>query len=105
MNVKIKERSFWARLAARKLKSPAAAIVFGNTIHLWNVSREAFLKNERWVLHELAHIRQYRRLGFARFLFAYVWESLQKGYYNNRYEVEARRAESGKLPDDKTNFI
>lgn len=103
--VKIKERSFAARLAAFALKSSAAAIVFGNTVHLWNVSKASFLANERWVLHELEHVFQYRRLGFIRFLLMYVWESLRKGYSRNRFEAEARRAESGKIEYNSVMFI
>jgi len=26
-------------------------------------------------------------------LVKYLWESIRKGYYNNRFEVEARKAE------------
>ncbi len=89
----IKENSFIARLAARKLKTTSVAIVFGNTIYLWNVTKQQFLKNDRWVLHELQHIRQYRRLGFVSFLFSYLCEWMHKGYYRNRFEVEARQTE------------
>ena len=39
---RIKENSLFARLAAWKLKSSGAAIVFGNVIHLYGVSRQAF---------------------------------------------------------------
>lgn len=75
------------------MRTHAVAIVFGNTIYLWKVSKYQFLKDERWVLHELEHIRQYRRLGFIPFLFQYLWEWIRKGYYRNRFEVEARQAE------------
>ena len=90
----IKEKSWIARIAAKKLKATAVAIVIGNTIHLHNASREAFLKNERWVRHELKHVRQFREHGFVRFLFLYVLESIRHGYKQNKYEVEARAAES-----------
>jgi len=93
IQVIIKENSFLAKLAAWKLKANSVAIVFGNTIYLWNVTKQQFLKNDRWVLHELQHIRQYRRLGFVNFLFSYLYEWMHKGYYRNRFEVEARQAE------------
>jgi hypothetical protein len=93
-NYTIKENSWIARIAAWKLKSHAVAIVIGSTIHLHNSSKENFLKNERWLKHELCHIRQYRQHGFAGFIVKYLWESLKKGYYNNRFEVQARQAET-----------
>lgn len=90
----IKENSWIGRIAAWKLKSHAVAIVIGSTIHLHNSSKENFLKNERWLKHELCHIRQYRQHGFAGFIIKYLWESIKKGYYNNCFEVEARQAET-----------
>jgi len=100
----IKENSFIARLAAWKLKTTSVAIVFGNTIYLWNVTKQQFFKNDRWVLHELEHIRQYRKLGFLSFLFSYLYEWVRKGYYHNRFEVEARRAEEKKGLFDNNEF-
>lgn len=93
VRVKIKENSFVARLAAWKLKATSVAIVFGSTIHLWRVSKHQFLKDESWVRHELEHIRQYQKFGIMPFLCSYLWEWMRKGYYRNRFEVEARLAE------------
>jgi hypothetical protein len=45
------------------------------------------------VEHELEHIRQYRTYGLVSFVILYLIESLKRGYYNNKYEVEARAAE------------
>jgi hypothetical protein len=90
---KIKEHSFIAKLAAMKLRSKQVAIVIGKTIHLHNTSRAEFLSDERWLKHELCHIDQFRRYGFFRFLGMYLWETLKNGYYQNRFEVEARSAE------------
>ena len=92
--VHIKEKSWVAKLAARKLNSRNVAIVFGNTIHLHGVSSAYFLSRDNWVKHELKHVEQYRRYGYWKFLFAYLAEWLRKGYYNNRFEVEARSAEN-----------
>ncbi|MGB8190446.1 MAG: DUF4157 domain-containing protein [Chitinophagaceae bacterium] len=93
MNYRIKENSWIARIAAWKMSASRVAIVIGNTIHLHNTSRHEFLRNQRWVKHELCHIEQFRRFGFFRFIGMYLLESFKKGYHNNKYEVEARRAE------------
>lgn len=90
---RIKENSWIARLAAWKLHADKLAIAIGRTIHLHRTGREEFLQNKRWLLHEMIHIDQFRRYGLLRFIVLYLWESLRKGYYNNRFEVEARMAE------------
>lgn len=90
----IKENSFFARLAAFKLGGNRVAIVLGKTVHLWQATAEDFLKNERWLRHELAHIRQFKEYGFLRFIFLYLAESIRYGYRNNRFEKEARQAET-----------
>ncbi|MFT3909961.1 MAG: DUF4157 domain-containing protein [Ferruginibacter sp.] len=89
----IKENSFLARIAAKKLGKKGVAMVLGSTIHLWNTTETDFLKDEKWVRHELCHVEQYKRYGFFNFLVRYLWESIRKGYYNNKYEIEARNAE------------
>lgn len=91
----IKEDSLIARVAAAKLRAERAAIVLGNTVHLWRTTSDDFLNNERWVRHELTHIRQFKQYGFLKFILLYLFESIRNGYYNNKYEVEARRMESG----------
>ena len=93
MDCRIKENSWIARIAAWKLSCHRMAIVIGNTIHLHNTTKEEFLKDERWVKHELCHIDQFRRYGFFRFICMYLLESMRNGYYKNKYEVEARNAE------------
>lgn len=93
MKVCIRENSWVAKLAAAKMKVEKVAIVFGNTIHLCNTSRQEFLQDREWVCHELKHIQQYRRNGFMGFLLRYLGESIRKGYYNNRFEKEARNSE------------
>jgi hypothetical protein len=90
----IKENSWLAKIAAKKLNTSAVAMVLGSKIHLYNTSKAAFLQNEKWVKHELCHIRQYRQQGMVIFIIKYLWESIRKGYYNNRFEVEARAAEN-----------
>lgn len=94
MIVHIKENSWLAKIAARKLLSKKVAMVIGRTIHLFNITREEFLGNEKWVRHELTHVKQYAEHGLFKFLFLYLFESIKKGYYNNRFEVEARNQEN-----------
>jgi hypothetical protein len=92
MEYKIVERSIFARIARMVLKSNNVAMVLGNRIHISGVDRDTFLRDEGWVAHELCHIRQFQEHGFWRFLWLYLRESMRKGYYNNKYEVEARLA-------------
>lgn len=89
----IREQSWLAKAAAWKLGTRHMAIVLGSCIHLFNCTKEEFLQNEHWLKHELCHVRQFKQHGFFTFILKYLWESIQKGYYNNKYEVEARAAE------------
>lgn len=89
----IKENSWLAKIAAFKLGTKSVAMVLGKTIHLHNTTREQFLQDEKWVKHELCHIRQFKQHGYFGFVLKYLWESIRKGYYNNRFEIEARQAE------------
>ena len=90
---KIKENSWLAKIAAKKLGKNNVAMVLGNTIHLCNTTKEEFFQDKKWVKHELCHVAQFRRYGFTVFIIKYLWESIWKGYYNNKYETEARLAE------------
>ncbi|HEX6190988.1 MAG TPA: DUF4157 domain-containing protein [Chitinophagaceae bacterium] len=93
VKVYIRENAWVARLAAWKLGMPNVAIVFGQTIFLYNCSADSFLSNESWVRHELKHVEQYARYGFMGFILRYLAESITNGYHNNKYEKEARQAE------------
>ena len=90
----IKENSWLAKIAAKKLRSTNVAMVFGKKIHLFGVTKTDFLADEKWLKHELCHIKQFKQYGFFNFVVRYLWESLRKGYYNNRFEMEARNAEA-----------
>jgi hypothetical protein len=92
-NVRIRENSWVAAIAAYKLGVPSVALTLGRTIHLHKTSRSGFLADQRWVRHEMAHVEQFQRYGFWNFIFLYLLESLKKGYYLNKYEVEARESE------------
>jgi hypothetical protein len=87
---RIREGSWLAALAAAFLNNKHMAIVFGETIHLFNVKRRDFLANEKWLKHELCHIAQFKKYGRLPFTCMYLWESLRRGYVNNRFEKEAR---------------
>ena len=91
--IDIKEHSFIARLAAKKLNTSRVAIVIGKTIHLHNTTQEQFLSDNAWVKHELCHVKQFKEFGFVRFIGLYLLESIKNGYYHNKYKVEAREAE------------
>jgi hypothetical protein len=47
------------------------------------------------LLHELRHAEQFRERG--SFPVHYIWESLRRGYHQNRYEVDARAYASRRL--------
>ena len=94
MLIIIKENSFIAKLAALKLNETSVAIVFGKTIHLHNASSEEFVRNDKWLRHELKHVEQFRKYGFVTFICMYLLESIRMGYYRNKFEVEAREAEA-----------
>ena len=94
MNYSIKENSWIAKFAAKKLRSERVAIVIGKTIHLHNTTKQDFLNDEKWVKHELCHVKQFQQNGYLLFIIKYLWESIKHGYHNNRYEIEARSAES-----------
>lgn len=93
IKISVSDNAWQARLASRFLKSDNAAIVFGRNIYLWGSSKQAFLGNQRWLLHELQHVLQYQRDGFTGFIFKYFINHIRYGYRNNPYEVEARAAE------------
>jgi hypothetical protein len=91
---RVKENSLVAKFAAKKLKSSNVAIVFGSCIHLYGVSKEQFLSNQKWLRHELKHVEQYKKLGFLPFVLKYLWQTARVGYYRCGLECEAREAEN-----------
>jgi hypothetical protein len=44
--------------------------------------------------HELVHVDQYKRLGFARFLVTWSWEYVRKGYWDISLEQEAYKKQN-----------
>jgi hypothetical protein len=51
------------------------------------------LANQRLTRHEIAHWRQYQRMGAIRYYATYAWQVLRYGYRDAPMEVEARAAE------------
>lgn len=92
-NVFIKEKSFVAKLAAKKLHADNCAIVFRKTIFLYNISKEEIEKNKALLNHELTHILQWRKHGILLFPLLYLYYSLKYGYNQNPFEIEARNNE------------
>lgn len=96
MIVCIKERSLIAIIAAKFLYEKRMAVVLGNTIHLWNTTKHDFISNQKWLQHELVHVRQFKDHGFAKFLLLYLLESVKHGYHNNKFEIEAQEEQNKK---------
>lgn len=92
-------------MAAAKMKTDKTAIVFGNTIHLHRTNRQEFLNNTDWVCHELKHVEQYRQNGIAGFLVKYIFDWMKNGYYNNKFEVEARNSEKDGTLVKRVEFV
>lgn len=60
-----------------------AAITLGDTVFLSSAAAPPI----RLLLHELGHVRQFRR--DKTFPIRYLWESVRRGYTRNRFELEA----------------
>jgi len=93
MKVKIKENSAFAKMAALNFKNKATAITIGKTIHLYKVNKSDFLKDKKWLRHELEHVLQFEKYGFVPFLLLYAFELMKHGYSDNKWEVAARNSE------------
>ncbi|MBK6992918.1 MAG: hypothetical protein IPH34_14310 [Chitinophagaceae bacterium] len=52
------------------------------------------LKNENGKY--LQHVKQYKQHGSVGFVCKYLFDWMKNGYYNNRFEVEARESEKDK---------
>jgi hypothetical protein len=66
----------------------------GMTLRYGIFIRSGHWHERRLLLHELAHVAQYERLGgIGRFLFRYIRECITPGYPFGELELEAKRAE------------
>jgi len=71
----------------------AAAITLWHTVFL----DPTLEPNPELLLHELRHVHQFEeRLTFP---VLYLWESLRRGYYENRYEADARAYAARRMRD------
>lgn len=89
--VKLKTNTIVSKIAHRLIRSfkgKAVASTIGTTIHLHNITPEDFIENRAFLRHEIQHVIQYQTIRF--FALKYIWETLKRGYFNNKYEVEAR---------------
>ena len=68
-----------------------AAITLGRTIFLAAGTR----LDPELLLHEYRHVQQFAER--KTFPLRYIWESLRRGYYANRYEADARSYASRRL--------
>ena len=51
------------------------------------------MDDEKLIRHEMKHIEQIQAEGRLKFAVKYVYYTIRHGYWNNPYEVEARKAE------------
>tara|TARA_Y100001970_G_C13740682_1_gene606034 strand:+ start:160 stop:447 length:288 start_codon:yes stop_codon:yes gene_type:complete len=58
------------------------------------------LKNIKLKIHEEVHMDQFDKHGWFKFVLLYVYYSCRHGYWNNPFEIEAR-----KITDDKFNYF
>ncbi|SEA19957.1 protein of unknown function [Arachidicoccus rhizosphaerae] len=91
--IRIRQNSWIAKMACWCIKEKDVAFTLFRTIHLSHSTPRVFLNNQRWVAHELAHVRQFATYGNVKFIFMYLSESFRNGYHNNKWEVEARANE------------
>lgn len=94
MRFKVVENSVIAYIASIILKEKKVAIVIGSTIYLHQIKKIDFLNSKKHFAHEMCHIKQFAEHGKIRFLFLYLIESIKNGYWNNKYEIEARNTEN-----------
>lgn len=81
--VRVVERSLFARLHGR-----ATATTRRGRIYLRGAAAD-FFRDPELMLHEYCHVLMQWESG-ALTTPRYVWECLRHGYWENRYEVEAR---------------
>ena len=91
-NLSLRRGGLPARVAGWLLgQSSVAAITLRRTVYFGAHTR----LDARLLLHELRHVEQFRER--TSFPVRYIWESLRRGYHQNRYEVDARAYASRRL--------
>ena len=94
-NVEVIEHSFYARLHWH-----AIATTRRRRIYLCD-GAESFFKDPALILHEYFHVMNQWEPGLLT-IGRYILELLRRGYWNNRFEVEARRFTTENLQSFKT---
>jgi hypothetical protein len=95
IKVRIKENSIRARIASFNMGAKyGLAMVWGDTILLFNINKQDFLQDKKWVCHEVRHILQTQEMGKWTFLWRYILLSFKHGYHNHPFEVDARMHDS-----------
>lgn len=67
------------------------AVTIGQTTY-YSVSKEEVDLWPPWRLHENQHKKQWKELGWIRFIFMYSYYHFRYGYWLNPLEVDARKA-------------
>jgi hypothetical protein len=93
--VEVIEHSFYARLHGH-----AIATTRRRRIYLCD-GAESFFKDPALILHEYFHVMNQWEPGLLT-IGRYILEWLQHGYWNNRFEVEARQFTADNLDSFKT---
>lgn len=68
------------------------AMTISSTTTIYSESKEYVDASPMWKLHENTHKEQFKKEGWFKFVIKYLWYQITKGYTNNPYEVEARKA-------------
>ncbi|QGH72773.1 MAG: protein of unknown function DUF4157 [Podoviridae sp. ctLUJ1] len=79
---------FWLYKTCTGISNLIGFTTFWHTVYL----DEKHLHDEKLLAHELTHVKQIDDLGILKFSFQYLKELIQKGYRDNKFEVEARAA-------------
>lgn len=72
-------------------RNSVAAITLWRTVFLGDTTQF----DAELLLHELRHVAQFE--SDRAFPIRYIWESLRRGYHENRYEIDARAYAAAKL--------
>lgn len=85
----IKTAGFLARAFILWFNSKGFASAW-NTIYVLEGNED----NRQLVLHELKHLEQMHKEGKFKMMLKYSWYLIRYGYWNNPYEIEARKAQN-----------
>jgi len=63
-----------------------------NGLTLWKlvIINSSAIDKARVIRHEAKHVEQWTTIGFFKFPYLYLIELYKVGYWDNKYEVEAR---------------